>query len=60
MGVDRLANVGANGGGALDSVAGWLQRVSIVIGFGWVAMLALRYARRPTTTVDERATDARA
>ena len=44
------AIVGGNGGARLDSVAGWLQRISIVIGFAWIAMLVLRYTRELAPT----------
>jgi hypothetical protein len=37
--------IGATGVGGLVSVAGWLQRISIAIGFVWIAMLALRHMR---------------
>jgi hypothetical protein len=44
------AIVGASGSAGLDGVAGWLQRASIAIGFAWIAMLALRYARAVSAT----------
>ena len=28
-------------------VAGWLQRITIVIGLAWMSLLALRYLSRP-------------
>ena len=42
--------VGATGVAGLVSVTGWLQRVSISIGFAWVVMLALRHIREQTAT----------
>ena len=47
------ASAGANGSAGLAGVAGWLQRASIVIGFAWIALLAvpqLRDMRRPLPT----------
>ena len=45
LGFFVAAMAGASGSAGLDSVAGWLQRASISIGFAWIAMLALRYTR---------------
>jgi hypothetical protein len=36
------ASAGANGSAGLDGIAGWLQRASIVIGFAWIVLLAIR------------------
>jgi hypothetical membrane protein len=38
------ANLGASGVAGLGDIAGALQRVAILIGFGWIAALAARFA----------------
>lgn len=50
LGLFIATNVEANGAGGLGEVAGLLQRVSIVIGFAWIALLALRLVREPAAT----------
>ena len=42
------ANAGANGAAGLGDVAGLLQRVSIAIGFAWIAVLAGRLEQTPS------------
>jgi Protein of unknown function (DUF998) len=41
------ANLGASGVAGLGDIAGALQRVAILIGFGWIAALAARLAAAP-------------
>jgi hypothetical protein len=41
-----LASVGFNHVGGLADVAGLLQRIAIVVGWGWLALLAVRLLRR--------------
>jgi hypothetical protein len=50
LGFFIAAMVGGSGNAGLDSVAGWLQRASIAIGFAWIVMLALRHVRGLTAT----------
>jgi hypothetical membrane protein len=38
---------GAGGAGGLEAVAGWLERASIMIGFAWVALLAIHFLHSP-------------
>ena len=41
------ANLSASGVAGLGDIAGALQRVAILIGFGWIAALAARFAAAP-------------
>ncbi len=44
---------GTSGAGGLEPMAGWLERVSIVIGFAWIALLAIRFLRSPAVEPQE-------
>jgi len=37
----------AGGAGGLEVIVGWLERLSIVIGFAWAALLATHFLRLP-------------
>jgi hypothetical protein len=34
-------------------MAGWLERASIVIGFAWIALLAIHFLRSPAFSPQE-------
>jgi hypothetical membrane protein len=48
-----LYTAGASGAGGLEPTAGWLERASIVIGFAWIAPLAIRFLRSPAVAPQE-------
>ena len=50
------ANAGANGAAGLGDVAGLLQRVSIAIGFAWIAVLAAWLMRTSAPAIAYRTT----
>jgi uncharacterized membrane protein YhdT len=37
---------GAGGADGLEPITGWLERASIVVGFAWIALLAVRVLQR--------------
>ena len=47
LAVFGAANLGANGLAGLGDLAGALQRLAVLIGFGWIVALAARFAVAP-------------
>jgi hypothetical protein len=44
---------GTSGADDLEPMAGWLERASIIIGFAWIALLAIHFLRSPAVGPQE-------
>jgi len=44
---------GTSGADSLEPIAGWLERASIIIGFAWIALVAIHFLRSPAVSPQE-------